>query len=236
MSKRLNGTATKDAAYKRDPLGWYVEEEFCVDQLFNEIEFESEAIWDPSCGRGTILDVARRRGFRTFGSDIVDRYRPGGHDFARADFLTLRAGATGASVSIVNNPPYNEPEPMIAEKFVLHALKLRGWHRAAFLVPLEFQCGQRRFESIYSRYQPSHVVSLMQRPSMPPGQMLEERGESCRGGGMQDYCWVVFTLNWRGPTHHIFAKPTNAATLDNSARRVRSTQSRQRIGGNNWMD
>lgn len=221
MTKRLNGTATKDAAYPRDPNGWYVEPESAVDQLFDAIEFEG-MIWDPSCGRGTILDVARRRGFATMGSDIVDRFRPGRHQFYKGDFLRL-SGPPMLVHSIVNNPPYNEPSPMIAERFVEKALALGGWHRAAFLVPLEFQCGQTRFDKFFRRPEtrPSHVISLCERPSMPPGQALEERGESCRGGGMADYCWIVWTSGGPYRTEHLFAKPSNAATLDKSARRVR---------------
>jgi hypothetical protein len=229
MSKRLNGTSKKDAAFARDPLGWYVEEEFCVEQLFASLNFDDDLIWDPSCGRGTILDVAKRLGHPVYGSDIVDRYRSGGHPFKRVDFLrtTLAPGLGGRLVSIVNNSPYNEPEPMIAERFVEHAIRLGGWHRAAFLVPVEFQCGQRRYSKFYAPepsagMRPSHIVSLMERPSMPPGAALEKFGESCRGGGMQDYIWVVFTAHWQGPTVHLFAKPTKAATLDNSTRRVRA--------------
>jgi hypothetical protein len=224
MSKRLNGTSTKDSAYPRDPLGWYVEEPFCAEQLFDALDFGKVAIWDPSCGRGTILDVARARGHRTFGTDIENRFKPGKHPFATANFLCLRACATAGTdgIAIVCNPPYNEPEKGIAEKFVLHALKLGGWSRAAFLVPLEFQCGQGRYERLYRDNRPSHVVSLMERPSMPPGQMLEDLGEACRGGGMQDYCWVVFTAGWTAPTQHLFARPTNAVAHDISTRRVRA--------------
>ena len=221
MSKRLNGTATKDREYPRDPLGWYVEEERDVEALFKLVDFGTDLICDPSCGRGTILDVARRFGHRTFGSDLVDRFKPGGHDFARGNFLSTTAGPL-VPYSFVFNPPYNEPEKGIAEAFVHHAFKLGDWERLAILVPLEFQCGQGRFERLYSRHRPSHVISLMERPSMPPGQMLEDKGESCRGGGMQDYCWIVWTAGGPYRTEHLFAPPSGTVALDNSTRRVRA--------------
>ena len=223
--RRLNGTSKKDSAYPRDPFGWYVEPTRCVEQLFDLIDFGDEVIWDPSCGRGTILDVARRRGHHTFGSDLVDRWRPGGHPFVTLDFLRAVHGPRGAPFSIVNNPPYNEPEPGIAEKFIRHAHKLGGWHRSAFLVPVSFQCSEGRYRLFVEDCRPSHVISLMERPSMPPGAMLEARGESCRGGGMEDYCWLVFTRGYRGDAAHLFAKPTNAASLDTSTRRVRARRS-----------
>jgi hypothetical protein len=226
VTKRLNGTATKDANYPRDPNGWYVEPESSVDQLFDLLDFDG-LIFDPSCGRGTILDVARRRGHATMGLDIVDRFKPGRHQFARGDFLRLVAPPM-LRFSIINNPPYNEPEPMIAEKFVAKALDLGGWHRAAFLVPLEFQCGQGRFAKFFGNpaTRPSHIISLCERPSMPPGQALEERGESARGGGMADYCWIVWTAGGPHRCEHLFAKPSSAVRHD-SARRVRAGKPRR---------
>jgi hypothetical protein len=223
MSKRLNGTATKDAAYPRDPNGWYVETETSVRQLFELVDFGSDLIWDPSCGRGTILDVARRLGHATMGSDIVDRFKPGRHQFYVGDFLRIH-GPPMLRHSIVCNPPYNEPSPMIAEAFVEKALTLGGWNRAAFLVPLEFQCGQTRYRKFWRdpATRPSHVISLCERPSMPPGQMLEDKGESCRGGGMADYCWIVWTAGGPFRTEHLFARPTDVVAHDNSTRRVRA--------------
>lgn len=225
MTKRLNGTAKKDREYPRDPLGWYVEPASAVEQLFDLVSFDG-VIWDPSCGRGTILDVARRRGHSTMGSDIVDRFRPNRHQFYRSDFLAV-SGPPMLRFSIVNNPPYNEPEPMIAERFVEKAIRLGGWHRAAFLVPIEFQCGQGRYGKFFAPepscgMRPSHVISLTERPSMPPGQMLEDLGESCRGGGMADYCWIIFTAGGPYRTEHLFARPSNAVVHDISTRKVRA--------------
>lgn len=219
--KRLNGTSKKDAEYPRDPFGWYVEPESAVDQLFDLLDFEG-VIWDPSCGRGTILDVARRRGFRTIGSDIEDRYRPGGHQFYRANFLSNVRSGPSVPYSIVNNPPYNEPERGLAEKFVRHAHKLGGWHRAAFLVPVEFQCTEGRYPLFTRDCRPSHIISLMERPSMPPGVMLEAKGESCRKGGMAEYIWVVFTEGHSGDCLHLFARPSGTVDHDISTRRVRT--------------
>jgi hypothetical protein len=221
VTKRLNGTAKKDAEYPRDPFGWYVEPESAVEQLFDTLPFWAGTIWDPSCGRGTVLDVARRRGFLTVGSDLVDRFRPGGHQFERRNFLKVHGGPSNA-FSIVCNPPYNEPEPELAEKFVHHALKIGGWERAAFLVPTEFQHGQGRFERLYDRTPPSHVISLMERPSMPPGLVLEARGESCRKGGMAEYIWIVWTAGHASYTRHLFARPSRTVAHDNSVRRVRA--------------
>lgn len=230
MSKRLNGTSTKDAEYPRDPDGWYIETRACVEQLFDVLDFGDDAlIWDPCCGTGNILDVALGRGLATVGSDIVDRFKPGGHRFYRGSILaaTKWPSHPGRRLSIISNPPYNEPDKGIAERIIEHVLDLDCFFRAAFIVPLEFQCGQGRYEKFFAPYprigsRPSHVVSFSQRPSMPPGQMLEDLGESCRGGGMADYCAVVWTAGGPHRTEHLFAPPTEYQQIDLSARRKRA--------------
>jgi hypothetical protein len=194
MSKRLNGTSTKDSEYPRDPYGWYVESRACVEQLFDVLDFgPNPLIWDPCCGSGNILDVAAGRGWSTFGSDVIDRYKPGGHRFIRGSALTVSKWPSqpGRTLSIVTNPPYNEPEKGIAERIAEHLLDLNCHYRLVLIVPLEFQCSQTRFDKFFApkpRFgnRPSHVVSFMERPSMPPGVELEARGEAARGGGMAD--------------------------------------------------
>lgn len=209
MTKRLNGTGRDKEAkqYPRDPFGWYIESRASVEQLFDTVDFGDALIWDPSCGSGNILDVAATRGHATLGSDVVDRFKPGGHTFHRGNFLlSTRYPSTG--FSIVNNPPYNEPEKGIAERFILKAIEDVPFRRAAFLVPLEFQCGQGRFERLYSKHPPSHVVSLMERPSMPPGAEVEALGEKAFKGGMSDYAWLVWSAGGPHRTEHLFARPT----------------------------
>ncbi|MBA2717723.1 MAG: hypothetical protein H0U52_00580 [Chloroflexi bacterium] len=229
MSKRLNGTDTKDAEYPRDPFGWYVETAASVDQLADAIDFRDSLIWDPSCGSGNILDVFARRGHPTIGSDVIDRFKPGGHRFYRGSFLSCTKWPTMGErpLSIVCNPPYNEPAAGMAEAFIWRTLQLVPFYRAAFLVPLEFQCGQGRYEKFYAPkpaagMRPSHVASLMERPSMPPGEMLSALGESCRKGGMADYCWIIYTAGGPYQTEHLFLRPTPEADLDLSARRKRA--------------
>lgn len=230
MSKRLNGTAVKDSEYPRDPNGYYVETRASVEQLFDVLDFGvSPLIWDPCCGSGNILDVARGRGFATVGSDVVDRFKPGGHRFFRGSALLASKwpNEPGRTLSLVFNPPYSEPFKGIAENIIEHLLGLVPFYRLAALVPLEFQCGQGRYERLYSPrptvgQRPSHVVSLMERPSMPPGLMLEALGEDCRGGGMAEYCWIVWTAGGPHRTEHLFAPPSAYRELDLSARRKRA--------------
>jgi hypothetical protein len=52
------------------------------------------------------------------------------------------------------------------------------------------------------------VIILSERPSLPPGDVLQALGEACRGDGSVDYCVVVFRRGGRIKYPRIeFAKP-----------------------------
>lgn len=234
MSRRRNGKGKgAEAEFPRDPFGWYVETRAAVAQLADAVDFTSDGvpdlIWDPACGGGMIPDEMRSRGHVAVGSDIIDRPKwspfawPAG-TFYRANFLqaTRSPRLAGRRLSIICNPPYNEPTPMIAEDFVLRAIDAVPFHRAAFLVPIAFLAGQGRYERLYSRHRPSHVGILCERPSMPPGELLARLGEDVRGGGMEDYVWVVWTEGGPWRTESIFLRPTALAPLPKSDRVRRS--------------
>ncbi len=229
MSKRGNG---KGATYDRDPLGWYVEERATVAQLADAISFEVEGvpdlIWDPCCGGGMVLDVMSERGHEVVGSDVVDRPKWTPATFAngrfyRSNFLlsTRWPSAPGKRLSILSNPPYNEPRKGIAFEIVYRTLNSIPFHRAAFIVPIEFLTGQTRYAELWSRFPPSHVCIYCERPDMPPGELYAALGEEARGGGMQDYCAVVWTAGGPYRTETIFLRPTPKVDFLPSLRRKR---------------
>ncbi len=191
--------------WEREPYDWYVDPPFCTQQLMERISFGDDLIYDPSCGRGTILDVAKARGFQTFGSDIIDRHPR--HDFKRGDFLQLQQlpPLRGRGLSIINNPPYSYIED-IAEKFMRHAVEL-PINRAAFLVPIAFLCSASRWRLFHQDFNPSHIAILSERPSMPPGSQWYVGHD--HKGGMQDYVWIVFTAPHRWRTQTIWLEPSS---------------------------
>jgi hypothetical protein len=119
------------------------------------------------------------------GADIADR---SSGRFAVRDFL---ADETTYS-NIVTNPPYRLASPIIS-----HALAhvVEGGH-VAVLVPLGFLASQRRYP-LFCRPEFTLVLILSRRPSLPPGELLQARGESIRGNGSTDYGWVVWQRNRR---------------------------------------
>lgn len=197
--------------HPREPHDWYCENATPVEQLFDAIDFGDDVIWDPSCGRGNILDVASRRGHRVIGSDLFDRRNVSRrHPWFRADFLRLGADGVprtgGRRLSIINNPPYSYIGD-ICEAFIRRALELPVF-RAAFVVPIAFLASNERWRFFQREFKPSHIAVLSERPSMPPGSTVTEFTEF--KGGMQDYVWVIYTAGnghrWR--TETIWLRPS----------------------------
>lgn len=199
----------QSTGYAQDQHGWYREPPSCVEALFRAIDFEGSTIWDPCCGTGNTLDVAKAAGLATIGSDIVDRHPR--HSFYRSNFLTASLHPRADRLSIVMNPPYNAPTGT-TEGFVHKAFDLVPFHRMAVLVPQNFLFGQARHDELFAKRAPSHVLFLSKRPSMPPGTEVERlaaTGDDFKGGKV-DFVWLVWSaggpyrtearwLDWREP-------------------------------------
>lgn len=167
----------RPSEYTRDVNDWYVEPKWCVDALTSRVNFRG-AIHDPCCGSGTIpkaLDGS--------GADLIDR----GFGYPVRNYMsdTMRYD------NIVTNPPYN-----IAQDIIEHALN-HVRYRVAALVQTKFLSSQRRHK-LFSRPETELVIVFSKRPSMPPGEMLVKHGESIRGNGSIDYCWVVWGKDYDG--------------------------------------
>jgi hypothetical protein len=169
----------RPSEYARDDNDWYVEPEWCVEALKARVPLIG-GVHDPCCGMGTIPRVMGGTG-----ADLVDR----GYGYPQRDFLEDFA----AYDNIVTNPPYG-----IAQQIIEHALKIAKW-RVAALVQVKFLASQRR-HGLFTRDETEKVLMFSRRPSMPPGEMLRESGESIRGGGSIDFCWVVWCRGNLAPT------------------------------------
>lgn len=210
MTKRLK------KKYPPDPHQFFIEPRFVPEQIFESLDLGGGVIWDPSCGTGTSLNVARENGYLTFGTDIVDRHgRSERHGFRRANFLKLTAfpfDPGGRRVSILNNPPYGKVGDVanMGEKFIFHALdhfRERCEHMA-FILPIEFMAGQDRYFELYQDRKPSYALICCQRPTMPPGAAVEDLGDKAYKGGMGDYCVLIWTREPRNLCETIFMRPT----------------------------
>jgi hypothetical protein len=212
VTKRLEGKAGQ---YPRDPHNWYREPRSAVEQLADVVGadgdhlFAGDLIFDPCCGKGNVLDVFKSRGHATVGSDIVDRHPR--HRFFRSNVLHLDTWPRMAdrAMSIVTNPPYGKQDgyQSIGGDIIHRVLNLATFRRAAFLLPIEFLCGQERYR-MFQKWKPSHVAYCSERPSMPPGAMVEDMGDAAYANGMADYVWIIWTAPHRWRTESIWLRPS----------------------------
>jgi hypothetical protein len=108
-------------------------------------------------------------------------------------------------ISIWSNPPYSYKkvwyegrQVSISEAFVRHALKL-ATDRVVMILPAKWLAmGKRRSRLVRADHPPAMVLHFCERPSMPPGDMIERMGARAYRGGMVDYCAIVWDV--RRPT------------------------------------
>ncbi len=189
---------------KRHPYDWCVDESWVAWQLFEALgRFQREkmtgrAIWDPCIGSGRTMVTFAESGFKVFGSDVVNRIDPAQFDppsvplpqFFSADFLELDEAP--ARCSIVCNPPFSYIDG-IAEAFVRQALRLSS-RKVCMVLPIKWEGSQGRFQLFAEDHPPQAVMILTQRPSMPPGDLIEDMGKRAFKGGVVDYAWYVWDV------------------------------------------
>lgn len=206
MVNRPAGGA-RSKRWERAPYDWYRESPRAVEQLLARIDFGDDLIWDPCCGAGNVLDVAQRWGHQTIGSDIIDRHCR--HRFFRGNVLHISKAPRrpDRETSILTNTPYNY-EPGIAERIMARVLELFDVRRCAFILPIAFLAGQDRWRNgmFAGRWRPSHSCIYRERPTMPPGHLIDQMTNAYEGG-MADYCVLVFTRPHRWRTETVWLPP-----------------------------
>jgi hypothetical protein len=176
----------RHSEFDRDKNDFYVEPSWCVDRLLARYP-EITSLHDPCCGRGTIVDAALKRGVIATGADIVDRARG---RFPVKDFLSDQK----PQCAIVTNPPFK-----LAEQIVERAMNVvDDWGLIAIIAQAKFLSSQGRFP-LFDHPSMEKVIIFSRRPSMPPGEMLEQLGESCRRNGSIDFAWMVWRVGKTAP-------------------------------------
>ncbi|WP_373489978.1 hypothetical protein [Parasphingorhabdus sp.] len=220
----------------RHPWDWYVEQAWVTEQLIEtlgHLAFKGHVVWDPACGAANICDVFWRNplediSITVLGSDI----RVGNSQYhwtldekvesvdflsGEADFVALEIAieiGSDVKLSIVTNPPYSQQDGKLvrglAEKFCEKALRL-ATHKVCALLPIKWLAGEAR-HAFLTKYPPRFYLILNERPSMPPGNLIEKLGDQAFKRGKVDYMWVVWdkqvvTLPGETRTIHIAPRP-----------------------------
>jgi hypothetical protein len=177
-------TPRDSGIWAKDDLGFYVEPEWVSQRLFAVEDF-AQTIYDPACGTGRILSSARDAGYATLASDVVKRAEI--DNFVQRDFLTWH-GPIDRSTSVVCNPPFDHVQEFCEQAVYLSARKV-----AMITLVRRLNAAGRWLQELPL----ARVWLLTPRPSMPPGHVIAA-GEK-PGGGTQDFAWLIFTREHRGP-------------------------------------
>jgi hypothetical protein len=162
--------------WRRDPLDWYVEPEWCSERLFEMEKFEG-LVYDPFAGLGRIVKAAGARGR---GSDIEPR--DPSVQFLDFKVVAMYNGDATAD-NIVSNPPFGQ-----VDAFLPAILRL-AQRKVALLLPANWVQGDKR--SRWLETTPlRRVLFLTPRPSMPPGAVVLAGGKP--GNGTTDYAWFIW--------------------------------------------
>lgn len=190
-SRRAEINATE---YDRDPLDFYIEDEWCWDAIFQRHKFLG-TIWDPWAGSGTLGRAAKRYGYGVVLTDIADR---GPHLHHQIDFLGDVSPYRAGRQNICGNPPYGMPHKGICYDMTMRALEL-ATHQVCMLYQNKFLHGGSRARQLFQRFPPRCIYIFGDRPNMPPGDQLLS-GTVKRGGGTKDYVAIVWDKTYEGPT------------------------------------
>lgn len=215
----MRGELSTGRQAKRHPYDWYVEQGWEWEQIVAAIGLREQengtAIWDPAAGFGHSAARLQEMGFTgtLLLSDIVERVawsdfeRPEGVDFESMCFIEDQPimARLFPRISVWCNPPFSYRhyyldgrKMIVSEAFVRRALQV-ATDRVVMILPAKWLAmGKRRSRLVRVDHPPSQVLHFCERPSMPPGDMIEAMGGRAYRGGMVDYCAVVWDV--RNPT------------------------------------
>ena len=193
MTAELSNSATKKKP--RHPWDWYVEEPWVTHALADMIDLESHVDYlDPFCGLGTIPQTLIDLGLRAFGTDKFARtdarFFLGTHDFLGDQRHMMEASS---ALSIIMNPPFSVQDGKLVRGLSLAIVKRAleiATHKVCALIPLKWLASEGR-HAFFEKTKPT-ILIFSQRPSMPPGDMLEGLGPDAYRRGKVDYMWLVW--------------------------------------------
>ncbi len=178
MSKKKGKNfSANNATGKRKKSDFY-ETPYTLTRKFLDVEYfnKNSTVCEPACGGGAITRVLKEH----WEDDKVTAY----------DQETNFLWETGEYDYIITNPPFS-----IAFEFIQRA-KLVAKSKFAFLLPLSYLHGKKRFDELYSdrTYGLEKVYVFTRYPML--GETLREDGKY--NTGMMVYAWYVWTNGYSG--------------------------------------
>lgn len=138
-------------------------------------------IWEPACGMGHLSEVLKRRGYKVYSTDLIDR----GYGEYQQDFLKLR---TTGEQDILTNPPYK-----YAKEFVEHSLDiLKDGYYCIMFLKIQFLEGQAR-RKLFEKYPPKYIyVNSARQTCYINGDMSNKMSSATC------YCWYIWEKGYTG--------------------------------------
>lgn len=187
MTQTVSGFVRQEADQYMTPE-WAVESLFAVMPLYGHV-------WEPSCGQGAIVKVARRNPLvKVIATDINQDFSEDGcsWDFLNPVIHDSYLCPSQGPFAIITNPPYGK-QGKTAEKFVRIAVEITQVNhgRVAMLLPVEWDAAKGR-RDLFEEF-PSHVTKIT----------LTERIRwtnlpQSKSGPTQNHAWFLWDHSRRG--------------------------------------
>ena len=172
---------------QREINDFYATDPHALEIFLDKLEQDNiklhKCIWECACGKGHLSEVLKKRGYRVYSSDIINR---GYENTYIINFLENINSNLPAD--ILTNPPYK-----FAKEFVEKALKTQadGYYTIMFL-KIQFLEGQER-KKLFEKYPPKYVYINSTR------QMCAMNGEFEKYNATAIYyCWFVWEKGYEG--------------------------------------
>lgn len=170
----------------------FYETPYSITQQFLDREKLSGSILEPASGLGAIAKILRKNNY-----EITEKDLSLGDDFLKEN---------DKFDTIITNPPFS-----LAFEFIQKAKEVSNYF--AFLLPLSYLHGKKRFDYIYSdhNFPLSRIYVFTRYPML--GEILREDGKY--NTGMMVYAWFVWDkfsvgrepiIRWIDNNHNVLTK------------------------------
>lgn len=170
----------------------FYETPYSITQQFLDREKLSGSILEPASGSGAIAKILRKNNY-----EITEKDLSLGDDFLKEN---------DKFDTIITNPPFS-----LAFEFIQKAKEVSNYF--AFLLPLSYLHGKKRFDYIYSdhNFPLSRIYVFTRYPML--GEILREDGKY--NTGMMVYAWFVWDkfsvgrepiIRWIDNNHNVLTK------------------------------
>lgn len=179
--------ASAHTKYQRPKHDYYATDPNAIRLFLDQFEADGEslanAVWEPACGEGNLVQPLKERGHNVFATDLIDRN--GNHTF---DFLNKSPNMQWCG-DVLTNPPYKQ-----AQAFVETALaRVEDESKVIMLLRIQFLESQRR-HIFFKQNPPKYVYVHSSRIQ------IRLNNDPTINGSALCFAWFVWEKGHQGDT------------------------------------